>query len=413
MHLHIARQPVFDRAENLFAYDLAAVTSGRSGIRAQPSPEALIAELFGDVGIDRVAPDQRVFIPLDASLLFSQRLPALPAERVILDVPATLSDDPRTPEACHALRKSGYRVASHATPIVATDRLATLAELAEVSDVMAVDVAELGEGELETVAGALREHRARLLALNVGHRVKRDECLELGFDLFRGYRFAAPEAFPRKPVPIQHLHVFRLLQLVRDLSVSDEEIELFLRRDVGLSYQLLRMVNSAAVAGRDISSIGHALRLLGRESLARWLCVMIASQAPERGLHAELVHLALVRARMSERIADAVGMHGARGSAFLVGMLSVFDQLLGVQMDTLCDSVGLASDLRAALTWRAEFLGMVLRLVESYAGGAWMDAAEATSLLRLDPAELPELYVEALEWASGGCGPRRSAAQIH
>ena len=50
-----------------------------------------------------------------------------------------------------------------------------------------------------------------------------------------------------------------------------------LRHDVALSYKLLRMVNSAAMGGRDIWSIGHALRLLGRAQIARWLGILLVT----------------------------------------------------------------------------------------------------------------------------------------
>ena len=100
-----------------------------------------------------------------------------------------------------------------------------------------------------------------------------------------------------------------------------------LRRDVALSYKLLRMVNSAAIGGRDIWSIGHALRLLGRDQVARWLGLLLVTDGAKDGVRAELMNLALVRARMCELLADASGVPRARGPLFLVGMLSVLDQL--------------------------------------------------------------------------------------
>ena len=407
MELFIARQPVFDRSEKVFAYDLAALSQGPEGFHQEPSPEEFITRLFLDVGIDRVAQEQRVFLALDRELLLSHHLPAIPQSRVIFDVPPALSANPEAMEACRSLRAAGYRLSTRLSRAQIETGLTD--ELSRIADVVRVDVGGTDGNDLQIIADALVQCEGRLLAMNVAHRGERDRCIDLGFELFQGFRFAAPATLSNKVVPIQHLHAFQLLQLVRDMSVSDEEIELFLRRDVGLAYRLLRMVNSAAVGGREISSIGHALRLLGRESLSRWLCVLLAVQASDNGVQSELIHLALVRARMCERIGDAMGRHTARGAQFLVGMLSVFDQLLEVQMDTLCSSVGVARELRDALVTRAGMLGDVLTAASAYTDGEWLDANLASAALGLDADLLPSLYMEALAWASGGCGPTRPA----
>ncbi len=407
MELFIARQPVFDRTEKVFAYDLAALSQGPEGFHREPSPEEFITRLFLDVGIDRVAQEQRVFLALDRELLLSHHLPAIPQNRVIFDVPPSLAVSREAMEACRSLRAAGYRLSTRLSRVQIETGLTD--ELSRIADVLRVDVAGTEPDDLEVIADALVECEGRLLAMNVAHRGERDRCVDLGFELFQGFKFSAPAALSNKVVPIQHLHAFQLLQLVRDTAVSDEEIELFLRRDVGLAYRLLRMVNSAAVGGREISSIGHALRLLGRESLARWLCVLLATQAADSGVQSELIHLALVRARMCERIGDATERHAGRGAQFLVGMLSVFDQLLEVQMDALCSSVGVARELRDALVGRAGVLGDMLMAASAYTDGEWLEASLASAALGLDADLLPSIYMEALAWASGGCGPTRPA----
>jgi EAL and modified HD-GYP domain-containing signal transduction protein len=89
--------------------------------------------------------------------------------------------------------------------------------------------------------------------------------MNLGFELFEGYQSGVSKTLTRRSLPTEHLLVFRLLKKIRDPKATDPEIEDILRRDVALSYKLLRMVNSAAFGGREIWSIGHALRLLGRD----------------------------------------------------------------------------------------------------------------------------------------------------
>src|SRR6185503_8582698 len=199
---------------------------------------------------------------------------------------------------------------------------------------------------------------------------------------------------------IEHVMTFRLIKMVRDPKSTDAAIEEVLRRDVALSYKLLRMVNSAAVGGRDIWSIGHALRLLGREKVARWLGLLLVTDGSKDGVRAELMNSSLVRARMCELLADSSGVPRARGPLFLCGMLSILDQLLETPMETLADSMELAPDVRLALLHRQDFYGEVLGLVEAYEQGWWDQVDRLANSVGVSPVALGPIYLDALAWAS-------------
>ena len=204
----------------------------------------------------------------------------------------------------------------------------------------------------------------------------------------------------RPEIGVEHLHAFRVLKLLRDPKADDREIEEMIGRDVGLAYKLLRMVNSSAVGGRDIWSIGHALRVLGRTQVVRWLSVLLVSDAGGGGVRGELTNLALIRARMCERFAEIAGVPKASGSLFLVGLLSVLDQLLEVPMRVVCDTMDLAPDLRNALLHRTDFYGSVLGLVDAFVSGRWAEVDDVAMALVIEPVALQPLYLDALEWVA-------------
>lgn len=395
MTLFIARRPVFDSHEKIFAYDLAVSSAvGSTGMHEEVHPEQLIAEVFLETGIDTVTDGQGVLLTVGRDMLLGGTLPMLPADRVILQIPTDVGVDADVSAMCKELAAAGYRLAVHVSDPDASASILESAHLAK------VDIMDVGPMRLSGFVKSLGRFRARLLASNVRHRGERDRCAELGFDLFEGFRFSAPESYTRRDIGIEHLVTFRVLKLVRDPDASDQEIEELLKGDVGLSYKLLRMVNSASSGGRDIWSIGHALRLLGREQVGRWLSVLLVTDGNGAGVRGELMHLALVRARMCERVADIVGLKQARGSLFLIGMLSLLDQLLELPMASLCDAMDLAPDLRNALLHRADFFGAALRLVEAYVGGDWSDVEAVSGPMGIKPAALQPIYLEALAWAT-------------
>jgi len=394
MEILLTRQPVFDRKEHLYGYDLVLRRPG-GALPGAPMPEQLVADTFLGIGIDQVAAGRRAFVSVDRFMLLGGAAQLLPAERVVLQLDESIEVDQVLLEACNRLVWAGYRFALGGEhPEQLPEDLLRLAEIVK------VNVATTDPALLRDMATWLRGYHVRLLALNARHRQERDMCQRFGFELFEGYRFSAPETLSRRDLPVEHVLTFQLLKLVRDPSTRDIDIEDMLRRDVALSYKLLRMVNSAAIGGRDIWSIGHALRLLGRDQVARWLGLLLVTDGKSDGVRAELMTVSLVRARMCELLANASGVPRARGPLFLVGMLSVLDQMLESPMEMLADSMELAPDIRAALLHRQDFYGEVLSLIEAYEQGWWDQVDGLAGVVGVSPSVLPALYIDALTWAT-------------
>jgi EAL and modified HD-GYP domain-containing signal transduction protein len=405
MEILVSRQPVFDRSEQLYGYDLVLRRAGIGSTPENSLPEQLVADTFLGIGIDQVAAGRRAFVTVDRDMLLGGAVRLLPADRVVLQINGGIGSDAELIQSCDQLVWSGYRLS------ITSDHPEQLPEeLLRLAEIVKVDVASTDATMLPDLAAWLRSFQVRLLAMHVRHRVERDACTSMGFELFEGYKFTAPETLTRRDLPIEHVNTFRLLKMVRDSKTGDAELEDVLRRDVALSYKLLRMVNSAAVGGRDIWSIGHALRLLGRDQVARWLGLLLVTDGARDGVRAELMHLALVRARMCELLADASGVPRARGPLFLVGMLSVLDQLLETPMQTLADSMELAPDVRAALLKREDYYGAVLGLVEAYEQGWWDQVDVLADSVGVTPLALAPLYLDALAWATEHARPHEEPA---
>jgi EAL and modified HD-GYP domain-containing signal transduction protein len=184
-----------------------------------------------------------------------------------------------------------------------------------------------------------------------------------------------------------------------DGKTHDRELEQEFRADPGLSYKLLRIVNSAAAGGSGIESIQQAIRLVGRTALHRWLALMFASSTPRKtGVEAELVLSAIERARLCEMMAQRSGRSAAAASLFMTGLLSRFDAILGVTMTELLRSVKVAPEVEAALLREEGPYTPFLTLATSYAGGDWVQAIELGGQMGL-LEQMPEWAAEASAWA--------------
>jgi c-di-GMP phosphodiesterase len=400
VEIFLARQPIFDKDERLAGYELsyadpadAGSTMGADNLDAAVPVDRRVLEACLVHGLDEVAEGLPAYLPVSRSLLEDGTVRVVPPHRVVLELTTGTAPDRNLVQACHALAADGYQIAVSGEDALRAPELLRLARIVRLN-VDAKDPSALGR-----TANCLAHAGVRLLAAHVPHRGARDLCVAAGVDLFEGYRFTQPEVLTAPSVGVNSAHGFRILKMIRDTNVSDTTLEDSIGSDIGLTYKLLRLVNSAALGGRDIESIGHAIRLVGRDMLYRWLSLVVISSVAEYGVDREIAHLALARARLCEHLSPAANAQRTRGPLFLVGLFSMLDALVGVPMPVLVQQLELNKDVAEALTNRAGFYGSALSLVESYEGGAWPAVLQHCTEIGVQSEGLRPLYTESIQWA--------------
>ena len=393
MNILLSRQPIFDRDEQIAGYELSYRAQSDAPRTDDQSEEHLLVDTFVGVGLERVAEGSRVFLSTSRPLLSSGALELLSPGSVVFLVPPVGDDEVAHLDACRHLRQLGFHLATDALALP-DDAL-----LLDVVGTARVDVSR-ANGQLADTANRLRGRGIRLMADGVDGRDARRTLLDLGFELFHGFGSSRQESISRKDLSVDYLNTVRLMQEIQDLTIRDQQIEVRFRADIGLSYKLLRIVNSAAIGARGVDSIGHALRLLGRGPLYRWLALLLVSSGLDGGVQAEVLHVALLRARLAEMLGGRAGRPAAADSLYMVGLLSPLDILIGSTMAELLPNMGLSDEVTNALMDRSGFHGTVLRLVEAYDLGHFDEFEARCAELAIDPADVASLYLDALSWAN-------------
>jgi len=397
--IHVARQPIFQLGRGLYGYELLyrrdVVADHADGDSSQMSAEVIANALLG-VGMRNISGGGVAFVNFSREQLINDSWQLFEAETVVIELLESIQCDFETLAACKRMVQAGYKLALD--DYVHDERMRPLVELASV---VKIDVLNRPTAELRNVAGHLRSSGVRLLAERVETASVRDMCADLGYDLFQGFLFSRPETLTKTDVSASHLAVIRLLNLLQDPQTSDAAIDAAFQSDVALCYKLLRIVNAASVGGRGITSIPHAVRMVGREMLHRWLAVLLVSSLGRRGdVSHELALTAITRARMCELVATTSTDRRHPGSAFIVGLLSLLDVLLEVPMNKILGRLQLSDDVRGALLERGGPLGTPLQLVEAYEKANWDAARDLASDNAVSDDALPGLYLDALHWAS-------------
>ena len=396
----VTRQPIFDRERRLVGYELLYRAHAES-VRADGDDalhmtgSTLVNSVLG-IGLNQLTGTKPAWVNFPRELLINHDFEILDPRRCIIELLESIDCDEQSVAACEALRSRGFTVALD--DFARGDEYDPLVKLAHV---VKVRVEGASPESLEAIVNRLQPFGVRFLAEHVETREMFDTCRRLGFSYFQGYHFSRPEIVERRALPVEVVLIARLMTLAVNLNISDRDIEREMRRDPGLSFKLLRMVNAAATGGCGIDSILHAVRLVGRSSLHRWLALLFVSSTPSQSdVDRELILLTLERGRFCELIGLESGFRAAAPSLFLAGLLSSFDTVLGVPMQSLLEEVGVSDDVKAALLGQDGPYTPYLRLATAYTEGDWDSVIEVGRELDI-VRQLPVLYGSAGLWARG------------
>lgn len=388
MDTMLAREPIFDHKEKILGYQIF-----HHDREAEASDHAALDALL-ESGVDQLTNGSIAFLNVTNEMLLTGAVELLDRRGTLLVVDGGERDG-TVVERCRHYADLGYHLAADLDPASAPNE-----DLLEVVEVARVDVREgTGDG-LRLLAKELRTRRLQLLAEGVSNARVRDECAQLGFRMFQGYLFNQPEVISQRDLSIEHLRAFRLLKDLRNPDIEDATIIEAFHRDPGLTYRFLRMVNSAAVGGQQVTSISYAIRLMGREALSRWLSLLLLAPFGSSGLSAEIAASAVVRARHCELVAELVGRPWAADTLFTLGLFSRLDLLLGTSIEYIVEQVSFTEELRMALLTRSGPDGEVLALVEAYEAGRWDEMEARAAAMQVPAEELGRLYLEALPWGN-------------
>ncbi|HUL82882.1 MAG TPA: EAL domain-containing protein [Gammaproteobacteria bacterium] len=399
----LGRQPILDAMAATVGYELLFRSDPGNAARIDDNRMAtanVINHAFSELGIAAVLGECRGFINFDGELLMSDVVELLPPERTVIELLEGLDVTQPVIERCRDLRSRGFSFALD--DIVQLDDLH--APLLSIIDVVKIDVLATPASELQDlVLKARSTGRVKLLAEKVDTRAQADRCRELGFDLFQGYFFARPVIMEgRRTDPSKRL-LLRLLEQSLDEKTDTADIEDTFKQAPDLSYKLMRLVNSVGMGLRSpIQSLSHAVQILGRRQLQRWLQVLLFANQTATDFPSPLLQLAAGRGKLMELMTEKSSRDAHyHDQAFMTGILSLLDTLLEMPMTEVIGQLHLPDEVRAALVQRNGRLGRLLLIVEALERTD--DAEVATLLADGDPCttvDLPKLQIEALSWSN-------------
>lgn len=395
--IFVARQPIFDTSEKVWAYELLFRSSAQAKTADVAEDDLATASVIADgfslafSGMDK---SRKAFINFPQRLLLDDTVYALPSEICVIEVLETITPGPEMVAALRNIKARGYTLALD-------DYVGQpgFEEIVALADIVKVDLLGMSQERMRQVAFGLLRHGCRLLAEKVEDKPTYELAKMLGFTLFQGFYFSRPETMTGKKVPTPVLAKMRLLRALSGDDYDVRELTRIISSDPSVSYRLLNFINSAAFSLRDkIHSIQQALTLLGRLQIKQWFLAVIISDFDSTAKVQEAAYISLQRALYLESLGKLMrGRAFPPETLFLLGLFSRLDVLLSQPMDKLLQNIPLDKDVEDALLSKPSPYWAWLSLVEDIELGNWDDVFAFLDSRHLDREASAASYTKAIK----------------
>jgi len=395
MDVHIGRQPIFDRNNAIFGYELLFRQSSANHFVPMDDDLAtaeLIYNSFLVFGIDNLTDGAMAFINFSKSLVQSDFINLLPSDRIVVEILEREKATQATIDACQKFRSKGY--------ILAVDDFVLDQDNLPLLDIIDIVKVEFGSVSLENQSALIRKYRnkARFLAEKIETREQYASAIELGYQLFQGYFFSRPSVLNSKDIGIINTNLIRIIEELNLPDPSHRKISEIIEIDLGLSYKLLRLVNSAYVSPRyEISSIHQALNLLGTREVYQWISLMMLKDF-QNSENAEMVKQSLIRAKLMSLLCNGISHRATVFDYFFTGIFSLMDVILNRSLVDILKGLPLTDAVKKALLGEENEIREMLNYIINFEMGDWGKLEAQPIAKTISTERFMNAYVDALKW---------------
>ncbi|TCC03492.1 EAL domain-containing protein [Kosakonia quasisacchari] len=403
MYSFVARQAIFDNQLNTVGYELLfrnSMDNRFPDISAEQATTQLIEEQFLSAPVGRKSDNSTVYVNFPYQLLVEGLAETLPINRVVIEILENAEPDIKLLETVKRMHTLGFRIA--------LDDFAPGNQWEAFMPYVNVIKFDIRRSQHEEISDYIRANRDLLrhtvfLAEKVETYEEFESFKKLGFHLFQGYFFSKPVVTRRNKLAQNRAFAMKLMQEVNVESPNLNKIEDLLKRDVSLSFKIMRyaqniLYNTRGISGFRNQSLRDIVVYLGISEMRRFVLVACLTSF-EEVTNTEIYYLSLIRAKFCELAAARTSPNNISNDAFMAGLFSLLDVILGLPLDELMAQIAVSPEVAKALEANSGELYPYVRLARLYEQRMWDEASDVAHEIGLPNSAISELMNQAAKWA--------------
>lgn len=404
MEVFIGRQPIFNRDEEIVAYELLYRNNGVNKFPQIDSDKATIEVLinsFLTIGIKEVSNGYPSFINFTENLIMQEELELLSPNKVVIEL---LEDIPITPVLVNRLKEiksKGFKIALD--DFILDEKVQIYDDLFKLVDYIKIDFINSSEQERAIVENKVKGQypHIQLLAEKVETRREYEQAKHLGYSLFQGYFFQQPQIIKGTDIPANLLQYFQIISLLREDEMDIDRIVENIEQEISLTYRLLKLINHTSKRSKlKVRSIKQAILLLGLTELRKWiyLLAMRESDLQQNGeVFNELMYASIFRAKVCEKCAR-LNYQANYSEYFLVGLFSLIDALLNRPINMILAQLPLAETILETISGADTEMTPYLQFSIAVSKLDWVEIEPLAQQLNIPIDDILPMYEEVSAW---------------
>jgi len=392
----ITRQPIINNKKELFAYEFLF----KGNLEYNMNTKYLIDNIVNNPGIEKMKGKSFAFFKCDYDFLISEHSEKLNPEMFVMEILPTVLVDSKAVSAVKELHEKGFKIALDDFELN-KENSALISPIIPCLSFCKLEYQKLKESEIYSKLVDIF-HKYKIQVISEGLETMSDfkHSNKVGSDLHQGFFFAKSETKTTIKMKIDTmgaLHVLNRISgnyLEQDLGVLEQEFKKY----PDLTVNLLKYLNSAHFGMRtEITSIKHALTMLGIAKLKRWLLVLAYDNNKEVSLErSPLLINAMMRASFFGDIAKKLKWSSDRAEkAYLMGLISHLDALYETSFENILEQISLDPEISKALLNGEGVMGLLLNIITIIEKGDMENATESLNTLNLTQKDVNESLMVA------------------
>lgn len=396
MEVFVARQPIFDVKENVVAYELLFRSDNYNSCYNKDGDKATIDVLnncFTVIGMETLTEGKRAFVNFTETLILNKVPQLLPKEVVVVEILEDVKPTEKLINECKELKKLGY--------VLALDDFVYDSKydpLIPYIDIIKVDFMQNNSLDRKKIIKKYNLKNIKFLAEKIETREEFTEAVNLGYTYFQGYFFSKPVIFSGEDIEVNKISEMQILLNLKKDNLDFDELEDIIKRDIALSYKLLKVVNSPAFGiPTEITSLKQALVILGERRVYQYIYMMSLINMSS-GKNKVLLESNVTRAKFGELLANKAGLDAKASDIFIMEILSNIDCFINRPLEGILSELPVSREIKEALVDKKNQLYNFHKLILSYQQGEWINFEISLNQFNINRSIIPKVYFEALKW---------------
>ncbi|MDF2925060.1 MAG: diguanylate phosphodiesterase metal dependent hydrolase domain containing protein [Paenibacillaceae bacterium] len=401
MPLLFARQPIIDRIDRIYGYELlyreeeSKLYQSKDGDMATSQ---VMAASFLSMGFEAISGNKKAWINFTSTMLLQKTATLFPRDKLVVEILESVEPTEAVVKACRNLKDSGYTIALD--DFVFKPGYEALIELA---DIIKVDF-RLTSGNAERM-GIVKRYgngKIRFLAEKVETREEHQTAFNMGYSLFQGYYYCKPVLVHTQGIPPSTISHLQLIKVLEKQEPDFDELVDIIQRDVAFTYEILKIANTVYYyRGNRVTSVKRAALTMGLKELKKWAFITALRKTGGNNQDV-IIKTSVQRAKFLELLCEKSGFGQHKTEFFTLGLLSMIDILTGCELGSLLPELPMGEQAKRVMSGSYDngLMSVYFQLMLAYEQGRWRELQALSESLPVPLELVKEAYTEAAIWAN-------------